>query len=67
GKSATFHLPDPATHPKKIFSIYSDRACPTNGSDCGSLRSHNLTLFVRKFLLFDLYLANFGSKIDNVV
>ncbi len=22
------------------------RACTTNGSDCGSLRSHNLTLFV---------------------
>ena len=24
------------------------RACPTTGSDCGSLRSHNLTLFVRQ-------------------
>jgi len=23
-----------------------NRACPTNGSDCGSLRDHNLTLFV---------------------
>ncbi len=22
------------------------RACPTNGSDCGSLRDHNLSLFV---------------------
>ena len=31
---------------KKLFSIYGERACPTNGSDCGSLRSHNLTLFV---------------------
>ncbi len=26
---------------------YSGRACPTNGSDRGSLRSHELTLFVR--------------------
>ncbi len=36
----------PAQLPKKIFSIRLHRACPTNGSDCGSLRSHNLTLFV---------------------
>jgi len=35
-----------AQPPKKIFSILPRRACPTNGSDCGSLRSHNLTLFV---------------------
>jgi len=28
------------------------RARPTNGSDCGSLRSHNLTLFVRCFLFY---------------
>ncbi|MBU4152483.1 MAG: hypothetical protein KKD63_06355, partial [Proteobacteria bacterium] len=34
------------TPSQKLFSIYSSRACPTNGSDCGSLRSHNLTLFV---------------------
>ena len=29
-----------------IFYIYESWACPTNGSDCGSLHSHNLTLFV---------------------
>jgi len=27
--------------PKSYF-LYIDRACPTNRSDCGSLRSHNL-------------------------
>ncbi|MDD2466694.1 MAG: hypothetical protein PHI97_22065, partial [Desulfobulbus sp.] len=31
---------------KKLFSIEAHRACPTNGSDFGSLRSQNLTLFV---------------------
>ncbi len=31
---------------------YHYRACPTNGSDCGSLRDHNLTLFV---MYFDIY------------
>ncbi|TXL13283.1 hypothetical protein BMR05_12250 [Methylococcaceae bacterium HT4] len=38
---------------KKLFSysvvtksLLSPRACPTNGLDCGSLRDHNLTLFV---------------------
>ena len=31
---------------KKLFSIDDHRACPTNGSDCGSLRSLNLTSFV---------------------
>jgi hypothetical protein len=44
--------PGISPHAKKIFSIemtgpVRDRACSTNGSDCGSLRSHNLTLFVR--------------------
>ena len=38
--------PDSTPQTKKLFSIYNHRACPTNGSDCGSLRSHNLTLFV---------------------
>ncbi|MDD2468599.1 MAG: hypothetical protein PHI97_31870, partial [Desulfobulbus sp.] len=33
---------------KKLFSIEDHRACPTNGSDFGSLRSQNLTLFVRQ-------------------
>ena len=38
---------------KKIFPIESNsqlfqRARPTNGSDCGSLRSHNLSLFVSR-------------------
>src|SRR3989338_209085 len=34
---------------KKIFpyeNSHPHRACPTNGSDCGSLRDHNLTLLV---------------------
>ena len=29
------------------YPPHSCQACPTNGSDCGSLRDHNLTLFVR--------------------
>ena len=33
---------------QKDISYRVHRACPTNGSDCGSLRSHNLTLFVRR-------------------
>ncbi len=37
--------------PKKgIFKECRGRARPTNGSDFGSLRSQNLTLFVRCFL-----------------
>jgi hypothetical protein len=32
---------------KRYFPVAS-RACPTNGSACGSLRSHNLTLFVKQ-------------------
>ncbi|PIE01030.1 MAG: hypothetical protein CSA81_12920 [Acidobacteria bacterium] len=32
------------THLIKLFSIYMvNRVCSTNGSDCGSLRSHNRT------------------------
>jgi hypothetical protein len=33
-------------NPQKAIFYIIDRACPTNGSDCGSLHSHNLTLFV---------------------
>ncbi|MDD2469036.1 MAG: hypothetical protein PHI97_34125, partial [Desulfobulbus sp.] len=40
---------------KKLFSIEDHRACPTNGSDFGSLRSQNLTLFV-------IHNSNYGSK-----
>ena len=32
---------------KEAGSSKHHRACPTNGSDCGSLRDHNLTLLVR--------------------
>ena len=35
-KLSTSHLPDPATTPKKDIFYNSNRACPTNGSDCGS-------------------------------
>jgi hypothetical protein len=36
------------TYKKGIFiALLIHRAYPTNSSDCGSLRSHNLTLFVR--------------------
>jgi len=35
-----------------IFYIYESWACPTNGSDCGSLHSHNLTLFVRQSMVY---------------
>jgi hypothetical protein len=45
-KSPASLLSDPIASLEKMFSMYSYRACPTNGSDCGSLRSHNLTLFV---------------------
>jgi len=31
---------------KEVMADYTG-ACPTTGSYCGSLRSHNLTLFVR--------------------
>ena len=34
-------------NPQKAIFYIIERACPTNGSDCGSLCSHNLTLFVR--------------------
>ncbi len=40
-------LPDQAAIPQKRCFLYNIRAYPTNGSDCGSLRSHNPTLFVR--------------------
>ena len=39
------------------------RACPTNGSDCGSLRSHNLTLFVRPIKICDKVWIGFNSII----
>ncbi len=48
--ASTFLLANRLIQPlgtKKLFSMYEHRARPTNGSDCGSLRSHNLTLFVR--------------------
>ncbi len=32
------------------------RACPTNGSDCGSRCSHNLTLFVRLICVIDTFI-----------
>ncbi|HHJ09767.1 MAG TPA: hypothetical protein ENK25_02610 [Bacteroidetes bacterium] len=35
-KSSVSLLPDPAATPKKAIFYYIDRACPTNGSDCGS-------------------------------
>ena len=47
-------------HSKKMFSIYRNRACPTNGSDCGSLRSHNPTLFIMSNL--PLFCCYFGSS-----
>jgi hypothetical protein len=53
-KRSSPNQPDPSPHAKKLFSIeltgpVRERAS-TNGSDCGSLRSHNLTLFVSLYL-----------------
>jgi len=46
-KCSTFQKANPGTKAQKdIFYIDAIQACPTNVSDCGSLRSHNLTLFV---------------------
>ncbi len=40
---------------KKLFSIYDHWARPTNGSDCGSLCSHNQTLFVIRYSLCTIW------------
>ena len=37
---------------KVVFGLEPTIAFSTNGSDCGSLRSHNLTLFVMQFTYF---------------
>ncbi|MDD2465545.1 MAG: hypothetical protein PHI97_16230, partial [Desulfobulbus sp.] len=49
---------------KKLFSIEDHRACPTNGSDFGSLRSQNLTLFVGKCAILGMTPEN---KFDGLV
>jgi hypothetical protein len=53
-------------HPKSYFliikSAFQHRARPTTGSDCGSLRSHNLTLFVRCFFHYLLFSVNFSLQ-----
>jgi len=46
------HPVNPAHLPKSYFFINRlPRACPTNGSGRGSLRSHDLTLFVRQTIM----------------
>ena len=53
-KQKMCYLPEASSgnhNPKRYFLHTAIRACPTNGSDCGSLHSHNLTLFVMNLLM----------------
>jgi len=48
--------------PRVFHRNKQHRACPTNGSDCGSLvpRSHNLTLFLTLFVMYFTHAPNIG-------
>ncbi|MBE9512289.1 MAG: hypothetical protein IMY71_15565 [Bacteroidetes bacterium] len=35
-RTSAYRLPDPTAIPQKDIFYIIDRACPTNGSDCGS-------------------------------
>ena len=60
-------IPTPGLE-KDIFYISHppQRACPTAGSDRGSLRSHDLTLLVRRLMSF-LLLSGIGLSEERIM